>query len=97
VPSTTRILKFPGSTAIDEVRYDLTTQVMTVRFPRSAKTKKGKWLASTWEFSHVASDDFAAFAIADSPGGYFNQNIRTKYPASRLSPPPVAPETKANT
>lgn len=97
MPSTTRILRFPGSTAINEVRYDLVSRVMTVRFPRSAKTKNGKWLASTWEFSNVAIDDFAAFAIADSPGGYFNQTIRTKYPANRLSPPPVAPETKVNT
>jgi hypothetical protein len=86
--STVRVLQFPGSTAIKEARYDIATRALTIRFPKSATTRTGKAKPSTWEFMGVEADDFAQFAIADSPGAYFNQNIRNVYPATRISPPP---------
>jgi KTSC domain-containing protein len=90
MPSTTRVVTFPGSAAIGEAKYDLISKVLKIRFSRSGKTKDGKWKPSTWEFQGVPREEFAALTIADSPGGYFNQNIRLTYPHTRVSPPPEA-------
>lgn len=86
--STQRVVRFPGSTAITEARYDLATKQLTIKFPRSATTRTGRAKPSTWEFMGVEKDDFAQLTIADSPGAWFNQNIRNVYPATRIAPPP---------
>lgn len=79
IPKAMRILRLPGSKSMREVRYDITTKMMRIKF---TQTK------STWEFLGVDPKDFAELAISDSPGKYFNDNIRDKYASIRLSPKP---------
>jgi hypothetical protein len=88
-----RVLSFPGSTAIDKATYNIMTNELEIRFPRTRKRTDGSFLASTWMFMGVPAREFADFAIATSPGRHFNDKIRTTYPSTRMNPPPEAPST----
>lgn len=81
-PVTVRVLTFPGSTAIREVRYDLATKEMRVRFPKTR---------STWLYLGVEAEVFSELSISDSPGKFFNDRIRLVFPSTRLHPPPPVP------
>lgn len=80
-PNTVRVLSFPGSSAVRECRYDMATREMKIKFPKTR---------STWLFLGVEAEVFSELSIADSPGKFFNDRIRTVFPSTRLHPPPPA-------
>lgn len=80
MPSTKRVVRLLGSDAISEIRYDLLTKKMRLKFP---KTK------SVWEYNDVAEADFSAMVTSTSPGQVFNNLIRDNYKGYRIEPPPT--------
>jgi hypothetical protein len=72
-----RILRFPTGGTISEVRYNLATGAMLLRFPKTN---------STWEFDEVDPGDFALLCLATSPGEVFNTRVRGRYQGRRVEP-----------
>lgn len=57
------------STAIDSIDYDEAWETLTIRFVDG----------STYTYSRVPQDVYAALLYAGSTGGFFNSDIRGKY------------------
>jgi hypothetical protein len=72
-----RVLRFPSSGTINEVRYNLATGEMVIQFLSTR---------SSWSFADVEPGDFALLCLAESPGAVFNQRIRGRYQGRRTHP-----------
>ena len=80
MPSTTRVVRLLGSDAISEIRFDLVSKKMRLKFPKTR---------SVWEYNDVTVTDFSAMVTSQSPGQVFNNLIRDNYKGHRIDPPPA--------
>jgi hypothetical protein len=71
----TKTRKLIGSSVIDKVSYDISSETLIVKF-----------LSGTvWCYYEVPEDAYIELVSASSSGKYFNLNIRDKYASSKLS------------
>lgn len=80
------------STRVEAIGYEAETQTLAIKFPPSRSAPEG----STYHYADVSPETAAAFVAAESPGKFFETDIRGKYAYVKQEPaPPVETATTA--